>query len=308
MGEKRVNVSSTPGKTKHFQTLNLNDHVTLCDCPGLVFPNFVATKAEMVSNGLLPIDQLRDCIGPTSLVCQRIKRELLEGIYGIILPVDKDENDNIIQRHPTPYELLNAYVFIRGFMSQKSGVPDQSRSARYILKDYVNGLLRYVAKPPPPKPKADPNTIPSETPLPTENNESNSSNESKDDQLKTKELPKEDNPPLQIDPYADFDPQEGQNLELIVSKEKYRMLMRQRSSNLSNGGVNNAPREKKQPIPKEKQLNYVKPPTYTEKVTNPYDPNFQAPTKQKLTKKDRKTKRMYEKLNRNKLFVPSDIK
>ena len=40
----------------------------LCDCPGLVFPSFVSTKAEMVCSGILPIDQMRDYLGPVSLV------------------------------------------------------------------------------------------------------------------------------------------------------------------------------------------------------------------------------------------------
>ena len=50
------------------QTLYIDDHLMLCDCPGLVFPRFVATKAEMVCSGILPIDQMRDPTPPTSLV------------------------------------------------------------------------------------------------------------------------------------------------------------------------------------------------------------------------------------------------
>ena len=38
LGKKKVGVASMPGKTKHFQTLKLTEEVTLCDCPGLVFP------------------------------------------------------------------------------------------------------------------------------------------------------------------------------------------------------------------------------------------------------------------------------
>jgi large subunit GTPase 1 len=38
LGKKKVGVASMPGKTKHFQTLKLTEDVTLCDCPGLVFP------------------------------------------------------------------------------------------------------------------------------------------------------------------------------------------------------------------------------------------------------------------------------
>ena len=40
----------------------------LCDCPGLVFPSFVTTKADLVVSGILPVDQMRDHIPPTSLV------------------------------------------------------------------------------------------------------------------------------------------------------------------------------------------------------------------------------------------------
>lgn len=58
MIEKKVSVSATPGKTKHFQTLFLDHTLLLCDCPGLVMPSFCTTKADMVLNGILPIDQV----------------------------------------------------------------------------------------------------------------------------------------------------------------------------------------------------------------------------------------------------------
>jgi large subunit GTPase 1 len=88
LGEKRVSVSSTPGKTKHFQTIHLpppsDDDVPaviLCDCPGLVFPNFASTKADLVCNGILPIDQLREWTGPASLLTRRIPKEVFEQVY-----------------------------------------------------------------------------------------------------------------------------------------------------------------------------------------------------------------------------------
>ncbi|CAB3979177.1 large subunit GTPase 1 homolog [Paramuricea clavata] len=65
---KKVPVSSTPGRTKHFQTLLVDKAICLCDCPGLVFPSFVSTKAEMVISGILPIDQLRDHVPPVALI------------------------------------------------------------------------------------------------------------------------------------------------------------------------------------------------------------------------------------------------
>ena len=50
-GSKKTAVAPTPGKTKHFQTLNVTERLTLCDCPGLVLPRYAASKAEMVAAG-----------------------------------------------------------------------------------------------------------------------------------------------------------------------------------------------------------------------------------------------------------------
>ncbi|KAI5963161.1 uncharacterized protein KGF55_002953 [Candida pseudojiufengensis] len=147
IGSKKVSVSATPGKTKHFQTLHLTPQVLLCDCPGLVFPNFAYTNAELVCNGVLPIDQLREHIPPIALVCQRIPKFFLEAVYGIHIPIQKVE-DGGNGEYPTARELLNAYARARGYMTQGFGAADEPRAARYILKDYVNGKLLYVNPPP----------------------------------------------------------------------------------------------------------------------------------------------------------------
>lgn len=147
VGSKMVSVSATPGKTKHFQTIFLTPEVLLCDCPGLVFPNFAYGSGELVCNGVLPIDQLREHIPPVSLVCQRIPKFFLEAVYGIHIPIQsKDDGGNGI--YPTARELLNAYARARGYMTQGFGSADESRASRYILKDYVNGKLLYINPPP----------------------------------------------------------------------------------------------------------------------------------------------------------------
>lgn len=146
IGAKKVSVSSTPGKTKHFQTIKLSDEVMLCDCPGLVFPNFAQTSGDLVCNGVLPIDQLREYAGPVDLVCQRIPLYFLEAVYGIHIFVrPKEEGGTGI---PTVQELLSAYAKARGFMRQGGGDPDVSRASRIILKDYVNAKLLYCEPPP----------------------------------------------------------------------------------------------------------------------------------------------------------------
>jgi large subunit GTPase 1 len=146
IGAKKVSVSSTPGKTKHFQTIHLSDKVILCDCPGLVYPNFATTKAELVCNGILPIDQLREFTGPAGLVTKRIPQSFLEALYGIkIVTRPLEEGGTGI---PTAEELLSAYAKARGFTRTGQGQPDESRAARYVLKDYVNGKLLFCMPPP----------------------------------------------------------------------------------------------------------------------------------------------------------------
>uniref|UniRef100_A0A8D0WSC7 Large subunit GTPase 1 homolog n=1 Tax=Sus scrofa TaxID=9823 RepID=A0A8D0WSC7_PIG len=145
MGNKKVSVSATPGHTKHFQTLYVEPGLCLCDCPGLVMPSFVSTKAEMICSGILPIDQMRDHVPAISLVCQNIPRRVLEATYGIDIIKPREDEDP--HRPPTSEEFLTAYGYMRGFMTAH-GQPDQPRSARYILKDYVNGKLLYCHPPP----------------------------------------------------------------------------------------------------------------------------------------------------------------
>ncbi|KAI5461241.1 hypothetical protein BGZ63DRAFT_424148 [Mariannaea sp. PMI_226] len=146
IGAKKVSVSSTPGKTKHFQTIHLSERVILCDCPGLVFPNFATTKADLVCNGILPIDQLREFTGPVGLITQRIPQPFLEAIYGIHIKTRALEEGGT--GVPTASEFLRSYARARGFQTQGLGQPDESRAARYILKDYVNGKLLFVSPPP----------------------------------------------------------------------------------------------------------------------------------------------------------------
>ncbi|PCH33919.1 nucleoside triphosphate hydrolase protein [Wolfiporia cocos MD-104 SS10] len=146
LGEKKVSVSSTPGKTKHFQTINLSPSLMLCDCPGLVFPQFTTTKADLVCDGVLPIDQLREHTGPVALVVKRIPKEVLDAIYGFNIKSKSVEEGG--DGKITPEDLLVAYAIARGFTRSGQGNPDEARAARYVLKDYVNAKLLYCHPPP----------------------------------------------------------------------------------------------------------------------------------------------------------------
>lgn len=150
-GDKRVAVSATPGKTKHFQTLPLADRadVLLCDCPGLVFPSLQISRAHMVLNGILRIDELRDHAPSVQLLCKLIGRKRLEEFYAIVLPQPSpDELDFDPERAPYHYELLGTYGRQRGFLTINGAKPDLSKAARIVLKDFVTGRLLYCHAPP----------------------------------------------------------------------------------------------------------------------------------------------------------------
>lgn len=151
----RVAVASMPGKTKHFQTLNVPDYpnVTLCDCPGLVFPSFVSSSADLVLAGVYPLTQVRDFWPAVELICRRIPRDILEAHYGIKLPRPStldiaQQGGSVTLKAPTSEELLGTYCIARSLLAPSSGVPDYYLASRVVLKDYVSGNLLYCHCPP----------------------------------------------------------------------------------------------------------------------------------------------------------------
>ncbi len=144
VAKKKTGVSATPGKTKHFQTLELGDGLLLADCPGLVFPSFTASRAELVCNGVLPIDRLTDVRQPVAIVAKRIPRQLIERVYKMKLPLPALHEDQ--NRNATAGELLRAYSAARGLTVQH-GRPDEQRAGRAVLKDFINGKLLFCVGP-----------------------------------------------------------------------------------------------------------------------------------------------------------------
>ena len=46
-----------------------------------------SSQSEMHCNGILPIDHMRDHIGPISYLIEKIPKVVLESIYGMRLPI-----------------------------------------------------------------------------------------------------------------------------------------------------------------------------------------------------------------------------
>jgi large subunit GTPase 1 len=145
-GVTRVAVSSTPGKTKHFQTLIVNEEIMLCDCPGLVFPSFMRSTGEMLCAGILPVNQMRDYADPAHVITTRVPMHLLEAAYGCVIQRDLDIKDNP-NRPPTGSEMLCAYCATKGYITSGTGRWDEFRACKDIIKDFCDGLLLFVSPP-----------------------------------------------------------------------------------------------------------------------------------------------------------------
>jgi large subunit GTPase 1 len=70
-----------------------------------VFPNFASTKADLVCNGVLPIDQLREWTGPGGLLARRVPKKVLEQLYSFKI-YTKDEEGDVV----TGEELLVSFA------------------------------------------------------------------------------------------------------------------------------------------------------------------------------------------------------
>lgn len=160
-GRKKAAVAPTPGKTKHFQTLDLfvsggSSHggrgrtLTLCDCPGLVFPRVASSKADMVAAGVVPIDRLTDVRAPVAVVCSQVGREGIERAYGVRLPPLRPGETRASP--PFAADVVRAVALSRGWVVQNA-LPDESRAGRMILRDHCSGKLPHFCWPPGKEPK-----------------------------------------------------------------------------------------------------------------------------------------------------------
>jgi large subunit GTPase 1 len=133
MMKKKVGVACMPGKTKHYQTLFLPNKSDFClmDCPGLVFPSFTSSRGDMAVNGIIPIDTLREFHSPIAIIIQKIPRKVLEAFYKIELPDIYSAT-----------QFLQVLATNRGFFTGRS-LPDEARTAKWVLKDYVSGKLLF---------------------------------------------------------------------------------------------------------------------------------------------------------------------
>lgn len=133
-GKKLVGVASRPGKTKNFQTIILSKEITLCDSPGLVFPNIVNSKSEMVMNGVIPIDNLKEYLEHIQLIFKMVDLNYLKEFYKLKYIGNTERS------------FLMSLCGTRGY-ANGSGNADEFKAAKIVLKDIVEGKLSYSILP-----------------------------------------------------------------------------------------------------------------------------------------------------------------
>jgi len=132
-GKKLVGVDARPGKTKNFQTIFLEKNLLLCDCPGLVFPSIVFSKAEMICNGVVPLANLREYMPAMKYLADKIPRVVFEYKFKFTCPGEEE--------YAEPGKILHYFAVSRGMIRQGSGTPDYHNSAVFMLRRLVEGSL-----------------------------------------------------------------------------------------------------------------------------------------------------------------------
>ncbi|KAI0045203.1 P-loop containing nucleoside triphosphate hydrolase protein [Auriscalpium vulgare] len=166
-GTTKVRASSTPGKTKHFQTLFWTSDIRLVDCPGLVMPDLVPLEMQVLS-GILPIARM-----PAIPLCIHFASQLLplERILGLVHPsvasppppdkrtwregMQRPEESRMKEVNWTGMDILSAYADKKGWVTAKAGRPDVNRAGNAILRALADGKIRWAFWPP----DVDPTTL-----------------------------------------------------------------------------------------------------------------------------------------------------
>ena len=176
-GKKKVGVDSKPGKTKNLQTIILSPNITLCDCPGLIFPSLVNSKAEMICNGVISIDAVMEYVEPINYILQTVPNLILKYLYKLPLHYETSSTDHINVQYKNQFKgldfkdlledqnmtplkddviqeehrmtargLLQLFAGTRGFVNG-AGLPDEAKASRIIIKDYIEGKVPHFKIP-----------------------------------------------------------------------------------------------------------------------------------------------------------------
>jgi len=130
---KACNVGATPGVTRTMQEIQLDKHIVLLDCPGVVVATGSSDAAVALRNALR-VETLEDPVKPVEAILQRVNRAQLLMYYRL-------------PDFTTVHEFLSALARRQGRL-KKGGVPDTDMAARTLLNHWNTGRIKYFTVPP----------------------------------------------------------------------------------------------------------------------------------------------------------------
>ncbi|KAI7794958.1 guanine nucleotide-binding protein-like 3-like protein [Triplophysa rosa] len=130
---RACNVGATPGVTKCLQEVNLDKHIKLLDCPGIVMATSTS-DAAMILRNCVKIEQLVDPVPPVEAILRRCSTRQITEHYGIA-------------DFHTVHEFLALLARRQGKL-RKGGLPDTDKAAKSVLMDWTGGRISYFTHPP----------------------------------------------------------------------------------------------------------------------------------------------------------------
>uniref|UniRef100_A0A8D0KK43 G protein nucleolar 3 like n=1 Tax=Salvator merianae TaxID=96440 RepID=A0A8D0KK43_SALMN len=130
---RACSVGATPGVTKCLQEIQLDKHIKLLDCPGIVIASPTSDIAMILRN-CVKIEQLVDPVNPVEAILKRCNKHQIMQHYHV-----PDFQDTM--------EFL-AHLARRQGKLKKGGVPDHEKAAKTVLNDWTSGKISYFTHPP----------------------------------------------------------------------------------------------------------------------------------------------------------------
>nr|XP_056723367.1 guanine nucleotide-binding protein-like 3-like protein [Euleptes europaea] len=130
---RACSVGATPGVTKCLQEIQLDKHIKLLDCPGIVVAS-PTSDAAMILRNCIKIEQLADSVAPVEAILKRCNKQQITQHYRV-----PDFRDTM--------EFL-AHLSRRQGKLKKGGTPDHEKAAKAVLSDWTSGKISYFTHPP----------------------------------------------------------------------------------------------------------------------------------------------------------------
>ncbi|KAK4492430.1 hypothetical protein RD792_003238 [Penstemon davidsonii] len=129
-----VNVGATPGLTRSMQEVQLDKHVKLLDCPGVVMLKSSENDASVALRNCKRIEKLDDPVAPVKEILKLCPENVLVTLYKV---PSFDSVDDFLQK----------VAIARGKL-KKGGIVDVGAAARIVLHDWNEGKIPYYTMPP----------------------------------------------------------------------------------------------------------------------------------------------------------------